>query len=92
MGVSSVGFEKTDRKSYIRHPSKQYIRNKKIITNWTFSVILKTDKSLKNIHSDSVGILHAKIAYKKVNIISVICIKKRVRYATTQSKQNRKKD
>ena len=38
---------------------------------------MKTDKSLKNIHSDGVGILHAKIAYKKVNIFSVICIKKK---------------
>ena len=83
MGVSSVGFEKTDRKSYIRHPSKQYIRNKKIITNWTFSVILKTDKSLKNIHSDGVGILHAKI--KKGKHIFSHLYKKRVRYGTTQT-------
>ena len=58
-----------------------------------FQFFLKTDKSFKNIHSDSAGILHAKIvACEKVNIFSVICIKKRVRYATRQSKQNRKKD
>ena len=48
-------------------------------------------KSSKNIHRDSVGILHAKIvAYKKVNIYSVIFIKKKKKeYGMLPHNQNK---
>ena len=45
----------------------------------------------KNIHRDSVGILHAKIvAYKKVNIFSVVFIKKKSMLPHNQNKIGKK--